>query len=311
MRHALIALGIGLAAGPAAADGYDTVRAALDAGDYPTAYATLAEMGDGGDTLAMTMLSNLLLSEVAGPADLGLAVAWLEQAAAQGSVHAMLRLGAIHQLHGQALFPDRQAPVTMAVGFPEAADYYRQAEAAGSEVALSRLAGLYRLSMMSALDPSLTREQEAALARSYMERAVEAGRPDAMAMLAHVIRVEDPPRSAALFRRAATLGDQVALGILAVAPEMGGVTDPVEALSWAYAARMAWERDPNPRSPLFIMAGADTCHQFLEMMENIILAAPDPDRAAAEAMAAEIAAGWPNLLPGQGSTQGGGLFGRN
>jgi hypothetical protein len=86
------------------------------------------------------------------------------------------------------------------------------------------------------------------------------------------------------------------------------VTDPVEALAWKLAAKIAWSMDPDPRSQMFILPGAQTGAEFYAMMDEEIAAASPADRAAAEARAAEISAGWRSLLPGH---SGGGLFGRN
>ncbi|MGF1624831.1 MAG: tetratricopeptide repeat protein [Alphaproteobacteria bacterium] len=304
MRTVAAALiGVSLISGAAVADGYDTVRSALDTGDYDTAYATLAEMSDAGDTLAMIMLSELQLSEVTGPMNYGIALTWLSEAAEHNNVHAMLRLGAIYQRAGQWLFPDWEG-MPMTAGLSQAVHWYGQAADAGSTVGLSRLGLLYRLGLSSHMEGGISRDEEVRLTREILERAAEAGRSDAMMSLGLILRQEDPARSQELIRRAAEMGEPTALGSMAVRPEEGGVTDPVEALAWVYAAKIAWELDRNPRSNIFIVAGAQTGAEFLDAMNERIGEASPEGRTAAEARAAEISAGWVSLLPGQSGRDG-------
>ncbi|MEZ5669688.1 MAG: hypothetical protein R3F55_20065 [Alphaproteobacteria bacterium] len=310
-----MALGV---CGAAAADDYDAVRSALDAGDYDTAFSALAAMAEAGDTFAATALANLLLSEAAGPPEAGVAIAWLEQAAADGSVNAMLELGALYQRSGPLLFPDR-AEMPMAAGYPEALDWFGRAADAGSAIALGKIGGLYRLGVYSRAFGLVTADDELRLSREFLERAAAAGNPAAMSMLAQMVRRDDGARFAALIREAAALGDPLAVGMLAAKPEFGEITDPIDALTWKFAARTAWAYAPNPRSPLLIIAGADTGQDFVALLDEAIAAADPADAAVAEARAAEITAGWVSYMPGQvgaaaddsDSGSGGGLFGRN
>ena len=311
MRTVTAALmGACLLTGEAAADGYDTVRDALQSGDQETAYTALAEMGDAGDTLAMIMLSYLQLSEVSGPQGLGLSIVWLEQAAAEGNIHAMLRLGAMYQRTGPALFPDR-SNMAMAAGWPEAIRWYGVAEEAGSPVALTRLGVLHRLGLSAVMGETMTPEEERALSIQYLEQAVAAEQVEAMAHMAITLRTDDPARASEFALRAAAAGHPAALGLLAGRPQDFGVTDPVEALAWKMAAKIAWALAPDPRSQMFILPGAQTGAEFNAMMDEAIAAASPADRAAAEARAAEISAGWTSLLPGHSGDGGGGLFGRD
>jgi len=315
MRSIALTFAAGLALAPASAhaDGYDTVRAALDAGDHETAYAELAELGDTGDTLAMLMLANLQLADFRR-ANLGLAIAWLEEAAEQGSTRAMIELGAIYEQQGPWLFPDREGgAAAMAVGYPEAVHWYGRAADAGSVEALYRLGALYSLRLYSLLDGSMTPEEEDRLAREFLERAVAAGSVRAMWPLAMMVRRDDEVRHRQLTLDAARLGDPTALGMVAARPDLVGIDDEVEAVAWAMAAMQAWALERNPRSQLFNMIGAQTGDEFLALMDSII----DPDapdvRAAAEERAAEITASWTSLLPGHsdGGEGGGSLFGRD
>lgn len=289
--------------------GYDTVRAALDAGDYDTAYATLAAMGNAGDTLAMTMLANLQLGYATSGPNFGLALAWLEEAADAGSVHAMIQLGWMHQFHAPGIDP---AATQMGALYPEAADWYRQAINAGSAVAVARLGLLHRLRVLSMVDESVSPDDEDEWARSLLEQAAEAGSPEAMSALAMIVRRDDQERSGALMQQAAAIGDPTALGLLAIKPEDFGVTDATEALAWDLAAAARWEMDQDPRSRVWTALGVESELEFRAWLSEVRSAATPDMLAAAETRAAELSAGWTNLLPGHSApVDGGGLFGRN
>jgi len=304
----------------AAADDYDAVRAALDAGDRRAAHAALASLGDDGDTLAMLMLANLEIAEY-NRTDYGLAIAWLAEAAEAGNVRAMLELGNLYERAGPWLFPDRAEGIAAtAAGYPEALHWYGLAADAGSVEALTRIGQSYRLRLYSMMDESLTPEDEDRLAREYLERAVEAGDASAMPLLALIVRRDDPERHAALVLEGARGGDPQAVGMIAARPDMFGVEDPVDAVAWAIAAKAAWELSRSPRTPLFTMVGADTAAYFLVAMDEIIAEAPPEVREAAQARADEITAGWTSWLPGmsgEGASEeaeqsgGGSFFGRD
>lgn len=297
-------------AGPALADGYDTVRDALAVADYDTAFATRAEMGDAGDSLAAIMLSELQMSDVVGPINLGLGVAWLEQAADQGNVHAMLRLGAVHQRYGMILFPEREG-MPMAVAFPDAVRWYARAADAGSALGLTRIGSFYRLGLLSMDSESISREEERLLAREFLARAAEAGQTDAMGALALTLHRDAPGQAIQWMQRAASAGDPMALGALMAKPEDFGVSAADEALAWALAAQIRWALDENPKSEIFLYPGFETAREFNDAVAQAIDEAPDAVRAAGSLRAAEISAGWVTRLPGHSDRDGGTLFGRD
>lgn len=314
MRRLMIAavavFGMG---GQAAADGYDTVRSALDSGDDETAYATLAEMGDAGDTLAAIMLANLEMSYAYGQPNFGVAQAWLEEAAAAGSIHAMMQLGSMHQFQAPWLNREWTMPED---GFGDAIHWFGRAADAGSQAGISRLGLLYRLGMLStAMDPSMTRDEENLRADTFLSQAAADGRPEAMSGLALSVWFDDPERAGELMQQAAALGDPMAIGVLVQRPADFGAEDPVEVLAWALASEVHWELERNPRSEVFnglagvgVRSGADLLSWVAEQRSA---AAPDV-LAAAEAMAAQVSADWNSLLPGQSNAgQGGTPFGRD
>lgn len=312
VRHLGAALaGLSILCAPAVANDYDAVRAALDSGDRDSAYATLASMGDGGDTLAMLMLANLQIAEFSHT-DYGVAIAWLAKAADGGSVRAMIELGALYERNGPWLFPERTGGggPSVAAGYPEAVYWYSRAVDAGSVEALSRLGQIYRLGVYSMINESLTPEDEAGLAREFLERAVAAGDLSAMPLLAMTLRRDDPERHAELMIEAALRAEPQAVGMVAARPDMFGIEDPVEAVAWAIAARVAWGLSESPRSNLFLMSGADTALDFLAAMNEIIEQAEPEVRTAAQARAEDITADWTSMLPGR-SGGGGSFFGRD
>ncbi|MEZ5669687.1 MAG: hypothetical protein R3F55_20060 [Alphaproteobacteria bacterium] len=311
MTHRIIAAAVGLclAAGSALADGYDSVRVALDAGDYDTAFATLAEMGNAGDTLAMTMLANLQMGYTVANPNYGVAFAWLQQAATAGSIHAMIQLGTIYQFQPMAI--DRTAANTGA-RYPEAISWYQRAIDAGSVVAVSRLGLLHRFGLLPTVDESVTVQDELARAIVLLGEAAAAGRPEAMAPMAMMVRRDDPARAASLMQQAAALGEPTALGLIAIKPGDFGVEDPVEILAWVLAAEARWELDRDPRSGIWTAMGVETETDFRAWVAAERANAASGLLAAAELRAAEIRAGWTSLLPGHsGAPREGGLFGRN
>ena len=309
---AVVGISLCVACRGATADGFDTVRAALDIGDYDTAYAALAQMGDEGDTLASILLANLALSEAAAPPNLGLGLSWLEHAADAGNVHAMLQIGALYQRIGPGLFPDRRDN-PMAAGFPEAVHWFGRAADAESAVALSKLGGLLQLGFYSMLQDTITRDEEVQLAHDVLTRATEAGRPDAMRILATMSLRDDEGHAADLMQRAANLADPVAVGILASDPERFGVTDPVEILAWKMAARIAWALDEDPMSYVVRMADADDVSGLMAAVDAAIAESSEDVRDAAQSRAEEITAEWVSYLPGRfdgsASESSGSLFG--
>lgn len=294
---------------PAAEIGYDTVRTALDAGDYDTAYATLAAMGDAGDTLAMTMLANLQLGYTATGPNYGLALAWLEEAADAGSAHAMIQLGWMHQFNAPAI--DREA-TSMGALYPEAVHWYQQAIRAGAAAAIHRLGMLHRLRVLSMVDDNVSSEDEDTWARSLLTQAADARVPESISVLAMIVRRDDQEQGGALMQEAAALGDPMALGILSIKPADFGVEDPVEALAWVLAAEIRWNIDRNPQSGVWLALGVNNETEFRTWVEAARASAASPeDLAAAEARAADLSAGWTNLMPGNAHSSGGGLFGPN
>lgn len=310
MRRMIIAAATVLAmGGPALADGYDTVREALDSGDYDTAYATLAEMGDSGDTLAAIMLANLQMGYATNGPNYGIARAWLEQAADEGSIHAMIQLGWMYQFQAPALV---QEWGRMGDGYAEAIGWFERAADAGSVVALSRLGMLHRLGVLPMVDETVSADDERQWSLEFLERAVDAGQTEAMAGLAMSVRRDDPDRTAMLMQQAAILGDATAVGMLAGQPVVAGIEDPVEQLAWKLAAITRWELDRNPRSPVWIVMGVESEAEMRGWIVGELSAATPDDLAAAEIRAAEISADWPSYLPGQSdSGDDGGLFGDN
>ena len=288
---------------PAVADDFDGVRQAFEAGDRSSVYGQLAQMGDAGDTLAALMMADFQLVDSGFVAELGIAEAWLQHAAEQGSIEAMLQLGALYQRSGQILTGDVANP---AAGFGEAIHWYGMAAGTGSAEAMSRLGSLYFSGLHSAMNGTITPDEEMELARSNLEGAVAAGRVDAMVSLGLLIRSEDGDDSlhATLVREAALTGDPEALGWLMSSPDAFGVTEMVDVAAWGLAAQAALQRDPNPRSPILLVLGLRTLDEFDATLETLIAPLSDAQRSEAEARAAAITAGWPNLMPGNSNASG-------
>ena len=298
-----------LVSSAATADDYDAVRAALDIGDYDTAYENLAEMGDAGDTLASILLASLALSEADGAANLGLGIAWLEQAAENGSAHAMLQLGIIYWRQGQVIFSDREG-MPMAVGIPEAVGWFGRAAETGAGVALAQLGRLYRLGLYSRLPDAISPEEEDRLAGDFLEQAVAAGDGAAMAALAMMTRRDDPERGADLMLSAGRAGDPTAVGILAYQPDRFGITDEIDQLAWLLVAKAAYFIDRSPHTPLFIASGASSSEEFLVSLAQNISGFSASLMPEAQARADAITADWVSYMPGL--REGGrGMFGQN
>ena len=306
MRRAISAACVAmcLALGPwssaARAQDYDTVRAALDAADYPTAIDALADMAEDGDTLAATLLSYILASGAPdGLPHTRAAAAWLEEAAGQGSAHAMLELGLLYQHRAPALGMD---PGDLAAGYPLAIAWFGGAANAGSPLGDAYLGSLYRLRLYSRTNEAMTAEEEDAAARAHLESAAAAGVPFARTRLGMMVRRDDPDRAAELMQAAAASGEAYALGNYALdALQEGGLLgltdDPAEGYAWALAAQYAIAHQGEGRSRILMAMDFDNAFEYAGFLQEIAAPLSEQQRAAAEAQAAEITAGWMSYMP--------------
>jgi len=170
MRHLfrfLFASGLAIGAVPATAN-YADARAALELGDYQTAYAEFLRLAQAGDANAQTALG-LLYDEGRGvPKDPSAAVAWYQKAAETGNPQAQLNLG---------LHYERAEGVGQDYGF--AIRWYRKAAEQGyapAEVALGTM--YYR---------GLGLPEDKSKANVWFKRAAEQGNASAQQNLANAL----------------------------------------------------------------------------------------------------------------------------
>lgn len=128
---------------PAIAD-YEAGVAALERGDYPTAFRELTVEADKGDARAEYALGVLYRRGLGVSPDIDLAIAWFKRSADQGFAAAQYNLGVIHQM-GSGVDVD----------YAVAADWYRKAAIQGFVVAQFNLAVLYENGWGVDLDPIL------------------------------------------------------------------------------------------------------------------------------------------------------------
>ncbi len=292
---ALLLAGIGAEAG---ADDYDRARDALDRADYPVAIDALADLAEDGDHFAGTVLSYLLMSRVTDGATNGLAaLAWLDRAAEDGSILAMLQSGLIYR-HDTHVFTYEVEMI--AAGYGQAIDWFERAASIGWPEGHAQLGRLYWMGLHSELNGALSAEQEVALALENLEIAAQAGIPHAQASLSWLVQGDDPDRALELLREAGAAGDAEALGRLvtvAMGQSVLELGDPVEAYKWVLAARIAIDLQGDPHSPVLAIVGLEQASELDPLAATVAARLSGQQRAEAEAAADALVAGWMSNFP--------------
>ena len=85
-----------LLAAPAWSASLEQARAAVEAGDYATAFSAATELADAGDARAMTLLGSLYRKGQGVSQNLDSAIDWLGRAAEAGQSQAQLELALIY-----------------------------------------------------------------------------------------------------------------------------------------------------------------------------------------------------------------------
>ena len=265
------------------------VAEALAAGDYPAATRMLRRFADEGDTLAQTLLADFYLGEVGTSRNLNLAVAWLERAAAGGSIHAMLRLGSIYKWQGGLLTDGPMHDM-----WPTAVAWFVRAAEAGSAEGAFQAGQIYATRMISRASDGLTPEEEDALARQYLEQAAAAGHARALFRLA-VMHRRDPDHLDRL-REAAQSQDGIdAQAMLAVAPgSLGDEIPPRELYFWSLVTLRNLDLTQNHWVPIL---DGSTAEGFMGFVEEAAEALTEAERSEVEAEVDAFVADWADPMP--------------
>ncbi len=262
---------------------------ALAAGDYATATRMLRRLADDGDMLAQSLLAELYLNESGPTQNLNLAIAWLEEAAGQGSIHAMLRLGEIYKWQGAMLTGGE-----LHSAWPTAVEWFARAAEAGSADGAYQAGNIHSLGMISRLSETVSREEEDTLARRYLEQAAAAGHPKAQFRLALMDRRE--PGHLDRLREAAQSQDGIdAQGMLAVAPgSLRHEIPPRELYFWSLVTQRNLEMTENLWVPILDRATAEGFAGFVEEAAEPLSAA---ERSEVEAEVDAFVADWIDPRP--------------
>lgn len=200
-------------------------RAALQAGDFPTALRELGAAARVGDPQAQNLYATLLKDGAGGAPDATAAVAWYRRAAEAGDAEAQVNLGYM-LFHGQGVPRDRQGGL----------GWYERAAAQGNPAAQFNAARVYWDGDGVPRDP--------AKALKLFQAAAEAG--VAEAQFSYGVALLAPPKPDAArafnwFSRAARQGEAPAYAKLAAIYLLGqGVPkDPVTAQTWALLGEAA------------------------------------------------------------------------
>ena len=262
---------------------------ALAAGDYAAASRVLRRLADEGDMLAQTLLADLYLNEIGLARNPNLAIAWLERAAGQGSIHAMLRLGEIYKWQGAMLTSG-----DLHSAWPVAVEWFARAAEAGSAEGAFQAGQIYATRMVSRVSDALSPEEEDALAQRYLEQAAAAGHARAQFRLASMNRRE--PDHLDRLREAAQTQDGIdAQGMLAVAP--GSLRDeipPRELYFWSLVTQRNLEMTENHWVPILDGATAEDFVGFVEEAAEPLTAA---ERSEVEAEVDAFIADWIDPRP--------------
>jgi TPR repeat protein len=254
MKTAIGLAVLGLALSSPAWAGIEEGRAALRAGDAPTAFAEFGAAARGGDAEAQYLFATMLKDGVGADApDLPAALAWYERAAKAGYAPAQLNYGYM-LFHGEGVAADR----------PGGLSWYERAAQAGLAAAQYDAGKVYWDGEGVPRDP--------ALARSLFKSAADQGLPEAQFALG--VALSAPPDADAQaafswFSRAAKQGEPQAYAKLAALYLLGrGVEkDVVAAAAWAVLAegagdpmgaqlRLKLENDLTPEQKTQAMAKA-------------------------------------------------------
>ena len=265
------------------------VSEALAAGDYPAVVRMLRQLADDGDMLAQTLLAELYLGELGAAQNMNLAIAWMEQAAAEGSIHAMLRLGSIYKWHGAQLTGG-----PMHDSWPAAVQWFCRAADAGSAEGAFQAGRIYSLRMVSRLVDTLSPEEEEALARRYLEQAAAAGHARALFRLAVMHRRE--PDHVDRLRQAAQGQDGIdAQAMLAVAPPaISDEIPPRELYFWSLVTQRNLELTKNQW--VVILDGA-TPEEFAGFVDEAAEALTAAEHSEVEAEVDAFVADWVDPYP--------------
>ncbi len=262
---------------------------ALATGDYAAARQMLRRLADDGDMLAQTLLAEFYLNEIGLTQNLNLAIAWLEEAAGQGSIHAMLRLGEIHKWQGAMLTGGQ-----LHSAWPVAVEWFARAAEAGSAEGAFHAGQIYATRMVSRVSDTLSSEEEDALAQQYLLQAAAAGHARAQFRLAVMNRRE--PNHVDRLREAAQSQDGIdAQGMLAVAP--GSLRDeisPRELYFWSLVTQRNLEITENHWVPILDHATAEDFVGFVEEAAEPLTAA---ERSEVEAEVDAFVADWIDPRP--------------
>jgi len=276
----------GALAQSSAAAGDDNTAGLLAVGDYPAAMVLLRQRADNGDTQAQMTLADLYLGGIGTTRNIHLAVAWLEQAAASGNVHAMIRLGTIYKDMGPAISNGRMQEL-----WPVATGWFIMAAEAGSAEGAYQAGALFETGQVSEFTELLSEEAEEMLALRLLEQAAAMG--DSRANFRLAVTDRDAPDFVDRLRVAADSLDGIsAQALLAHSSWLEDRMSAQERYFWGLVTLHNVALTGNER-----MLFTGTSEDLAAEMEELAATLDPADRSETEAQMADFVAGWIDPYP--------------